>query len=215
MPVRTVAEYLPRCGYTPKRPGRPARGQDPAEGRRGWPAPSPALAARAARAGAASHWGAATGVARHEPRGRGYAGIGEPPALAVTPDRLRVHASATRTKPGTVRFLPCTATFAAAVFRTFRKRWLPEVPRKRFLLGDPHPAPEAAAGDAWREPQRDRSERFAWPGRAPAWNPEAYVNQDLNSQGQAERLPERRADLPSPLQRLRTQLQTLPDQVKH
>jgi hypothetical protein len=41
------------------------------------------------------------------------------------------------------------------------------------------------------------------------------VNQDLKSQGHAERLPETRADLPSPLQRLRTQLQTLPDQVKN
>ena len=56
MPVRTVGEYLKRWGYTPKKPRRRARRQDPAEVRRWLRWTYPVIEARAGREGAEIHW---------------------------------------------------------------------------------------------------------------------------------------------------------------
>src|SRR5262245_17458139 len=56
LPLRTVGEYLRRWGYTPKRPNRRSRHQDPVEVQTWLTRTYPALAARAARAGREIPW---------------------------------------------------------------------------------------------------------------------------------------------------------------
>jgi len=214
MPLRTVGAYLRRWGYTPKRPSRRARGQVPREVRRWLTDTYPAIAARAAREGAVIHWGDETGVASNEPRGRGYARIGDTPVIDVTTDRFRVNLISAITNQGKVRFMTYTRTLTTAVFLAFLNRLLQEVPRKIFLIVDPHPVHDAAAVAAWLEQHRARIEMFSLPRRAPELNPDEYLNNDLKSHIHAERMPETRPELQSNLQRFMTKLQGLPERVK-
>ena len=84
MPVRTVGEYLARWGYTSKRPGRHARGQDADEVREWLDSTYPEIEARAAREGADIHWGDETGLSSNAHPGRGYARVGQTPELPVS-----------------------------------------------------------------------------------------------------------------------------------
>jgi transposase len=79
MPLRTVGAYLQRWGYSPKRPRRKSRQQDPAEVRQWLDQTYPAIAARAACAGAEIHWCDEIGVGANEHPGRGYARVGRTP----------------------------------------------------------------------------------------------------------------------------------------
>ncbi|HEY7159191.1 MAG TPA: winged helix-turn-helix domain-containing protein, partial [Gemmataceae bacterium] len=90
MPLRTVGEYLRRWGYTPKRPRRRARRQDPAEVRQWLEKTYPAIKRRAAHVGAEIHWGDETGVGANEHPGRGYARVGQTPEMKVSGERFRV-----------------------------------------------------------------------------------------------------------------------------
>src|SRR5947209_12027341 len=90
VPVRTVGEYLRRWGYTSKRPGRHARGQDADEVREWVDSTYPEIEARVAREGADIHWGDETGLTGNDHPGRGYARVGQTPELPVLRDRPRV-----------------------------------------------------------------------------------------------------------------------------
>jgi transposase len=71
MPVRTVGEYLRRWGYTPKKPRRKARRQDPVEVRQWLEKTYPAIEARAATEKAEIPWCDETGVSANDHPGRG------------------------------------------------------------------------------------------------------------------------------------------------
>lgn len=85
LPIRTVGDYLRRWGYTPKRPSRRSRRQDPAEVQTWLRQTYPAIAARADPEGAEIHWCGKPGSGQRAPRARvrlggadpGYGGIGE------------------------------------------------------------------------------------------------------------------------------------------
>src|SRR5207244_2353750 len=70
---RTVGHYLRRWDFTPKRPRRHARDQDPEEVREWLEETYPAIEARAQQEGAEIHWGDEVGVAADQQPGRGYA----------------------------------------------------------------------------------------------------------------------------------------------
>ena len=74
--VRTVGLYLQRWGFTPKRPRRHARDQDPEEVRQWLEETYPAIEQRARREGAEIHWGDEVGVAADQQPARLRAGGG-------------------------------------------------------------------------------------------------------------------------------------------
>jgi transposase len=214
MPLRTVGEYLRRWGYTPKKPRRQARRQDPAEVRAWLEKTYPALQRRAAREGAEIHWGDETGVGAQEHPGRGYARVGETPEMRVSGERFRVNMVSTITNQGKVRFLTYTSTLTAAVFLVFLQRLLRGARRKIFLILDRHPAHEAEAVAEWVGQQGGRIELFWLPRRAPERNPDEYLNNELKGQVNAEHLPETRAELESNFQRFMNKLMDLPKHVR-
>ncbi|MGL4554985.1 MAG: winged helix-turn-helix domain-containing protein [Gemmataceae bacterium] len=71
--VRTVGLYLQRWGYTPQRPARRARKQNPDEVKQWLEAAYPGIAARARREGARVLWCDEVGVAADHHPGYGYA----------------------------------------------------------------------------------------------------------------------------------------------
>jgi transposase len=172
MPLRTVGEYLRRWGYTPQRPSRRWRHQDPAEVRAWLRASYPAIAARAAREGAEIHWCDETGGGANEHPGRGYARVGQPPERKVSGEPLRVNEVSTITNQGKVRFLTATRTRTAAVFRVFLGRLRHGARQKIFRIRDRHPAPAAQAVADGVAEQEGRIDWFFRPRQAGELNPD-------------------------------------------
>ena len=214
MPLRTVGAYLRRWGYTPHRPRRRARRQDPEEIRRWLTFTYPLIAARAAREGAEVHWCDETGASAHEHAGRGYARVGATPELPVSGERFRVNLVSAITNEGKVRFMTYTSTLTAAVFLVFLGRLLRGARKKVFLILDRHPAHEAQAVAEWVGRHAERIELFFLPRRAPELNPGEYLNNEVKGQVNAERLPDTRPELESHFQRFMNKLKGLPAHVK-
>jgi transposase len=81
--LRTVGAYLRRWGYTPQRPARKARKQDPEEVRQWLDEVYPELVARAEAEDADIYWCDEMGVGIDTYPGRGYARPGQPPLKEV------------------------------------------------------------------------------------------------------------------------------------
>jgi transposase len=214
MPVRTIGEYLRRWGYTPKRPGRKARDQDPEEVRRWLQETYPQVAARAAREGAEVHWVDEMGVGANEHGGRGYARVGAKAEVLVSGKRFRVNLISAITNQGKVRFMTYTGTLTALVFLAFLQRLLRGARKKIFLVIDPHPAHEAQVVADWVAERADRIELVPLPKRTPELNPTEYLNNDVRGQVHAEPLPNNAKELESTFERVMTKLKHLAAHVK-
>lgn len=214
MPVRTGGEYLRRWGYTPKRPRRKARRQDPVEVREWLEKTYPALEARAAREDAEIHWCDEMGVGANEQRGRSYARVGTTPEMNVSGDKFRINLIATITNQGQVRFMTYKDTLTAAVFLVFLSRLLRGATKKVFVIVDRLRAHEAAAVAAWVAERSQQIELFYLPRRAAELNPDEYLNNDAKGGVNAERMPDDQEELRSNLQRFMHKLAHLPERIR-
>src|SRR5262249_10079812 len=106
--VRTVGHYLRRWGFTPKRPRRHARDQDPEEVRQWLEETYPAIEARAAREGATIHWCDEVGVAADATPARGYAPEGQRATMEVPGPHTRASQVSAVTAAGQVHFMTYT-----------------------------------------------------------------------------------------------------------
>jgi hypothetical protein len=114
--VGTAGEYLKRWGYTPKKPRRHARHQDPEEVRQWLEETYPALERRADREGATIFWCDETGVVADACPARGYAREGQPATLDVPEPHVRSNQVAAISNDGKVRFLTYAGTMHALLF---------------------------------------------------------------------------------------------------
>ena len=108
--IRTVGAYLRRWGYTPQRPARKARKQDPEEVRRWLEETYPAVVERAAAEGAELFWCDEEGVSMDDYRGRGYARPGHTPVKEVAGGHGRVNVVSAISNQGEAHFLTFTQT---------------------------------------------------------------------------------------------------------
>jgi len=160
---RTVGHYLRRWNFTPKRPRRHARDQDPEEVQQWLDETYPAIEARAEREGAEIHWGDEVGVAADQQPARGYAPRGEPATQEVPDRHVRASQISTITNRGEVRFMTYTRTMDAALFLVFLGRLLRSTTGKVFLIVDRLRAHMTPAVQAWVAARRDRLEVFYLP----------------------------------------------------
>ena len=211
--VRTVGLYLRRWGFTARRPRRHARDQDPEEVRQWLEETYPAIAARAAREGAAIHWCDEVGVAADEHPARGYAPQGEPATLDVPDRHIRANQISTMTNAGQVRFMTYLGTMTAALFLVFLGRLLRSTTGTVFLIVDRLQAHRTPDVKAWLAAHQDRIEVFELPRYAPELNPEEYLNNDLKGQVNEAGLPHDKYEVRSRIQAFMRQLLHLPERV--
>lgn len=211
--LRTVGEYLKRWGYTPQKPRRKNRSQDPKEVRKWLEKTYPALEARAAREDAEIHWCDEMGIGANDSSGRGYSRVGQTPELQVSGQRFRVNMVSTITNQGKLRFMTYTGTMTAVVFISFLERLLRGADKKIFLIVDRLKVHTSAAVDAWVAERRDRIEIFTLPRGTPELNPDEYLNNDTKRGVNAARLPETRDELRSNLQCFMHKLVNLPQHI--
>lgn len=210
---RTVGHYLRRWNFTPKRPRRHARDQDPEEVQQWLDETYPAIEARAEREGAEIHWGDEVGVAADQQPARGYAPRGEPATQEVPDRHLRASQISTITNRGEVHFMTYTRTMDAALFLVFLERLLRSTTGKVFLIVDRLRAHMTPAVQAWVAARRDRLEVFYLPRYAPELNPDEYLNNDLKGQVHTAGLPHDKAAVRSHIQEFMRRLLHLPERV--
>jgi transposase len=193
--IRTVGAYLRRWGYTPQRPARKARKQDPEEVRRWLEETYPAVVERAAAEGAEIFWCDEEGISIDDYRGRGYARPGHTPVKEVAGSHQRVNVVSAISNRGEAHFLTFTGTLDTPVFLTFLERLLAAVGTKVFLILDRLRAPDNAEVEAWVAARRERIELIPLPKYAPERNVVEYLNNDVKAEVNAAELPEDQEEL--------------------
>lgn len=214
LPVRTAGLYLRRWGFSPKRPRRKARQQDPAEVQEWLEKTYPAVAARAEREGADVWWGDETGMDADESRDRGYARRGQTPEKEVSGDRRRVNVVAAITARGQLEFETSLKTMTAERFICFLAALEAAAPRKVVLIVDrlrAHLTPEVLD---WMADHQERIILVALPRYAPELNPVEYMNNNLKEVVNAIGLPSGAEELLLNIQRFLMALKRQPERVR-
>ena len=211
--VRTVGLYLQRWGFTPKRPRRHARDQDPDEVRQWLEETYPAIEERARQEKADIYWGDEVGVAADQQPDKGYAPKGEAATMDVPDPHVRANQMSAINNEGKVHFMTYLATMNAALFLVFLERLLRSTTGKVFLIVDrlrAHMTPDVVA---WVTAHRERLEVFYLPRYAPELNADEYLNHDLKETVNATGLPHNRVEVRSRIQDFMRKLLHLPQRV--
>lgn len=192
---RTVGQYLRRWGYTPKKPQRHARKQDPDEVTQWLEETYPAIEEQAARENAEILWTDAVGVqANHHP-GKSYAHEGERATMSVPAPHIRVNQITAISNEGTVRFMTYKGMMNTATFLLFLMKLVEGASRKILLIADGLRAHTTPQVEAWLEEHKDQIEMFYLPAYAPERNPVEYLNDNLKGSVNEVGLPENRGAL--------------------
>jgi hypothetical protein len=193
---RTVGAYLRRWGYTPKRPARRAREQDPDEGEQWLEETYPAIEGQAEREGAEILGADEVGVRADQHPGYGYPREGERATMAVPRPHIRVNQIAAISNEGAVRFMTCCqGALNAAVFLVFLGKRIAGATRKVLRIVDQlqaHQTPEVAE---WVQAHKGRIELFYLPAYSPELNPVEYLNNDRKGAVNKAGLPDDRGTL--------------------
>jgi transposase len=179
---RSVGTYLRRWGYTPKRPSRRAKRQDPDAVERWLLETYPAIERQAEREHADIFWTDEVGVQADRHPGRSYARQGERATMSVPAPHIRVNQISAISNDGAVRFLTYKGSLNAAVFLLFLQKLIAGASRKVLLIADglgAHKTPEVLA---WVAANREQIEVFYLPAYSPELNPVEYLNHDLKEQ---------------------------------
>jgi transposase len=212
---RTVGEYLKRWGYTAKKPRRRAREQDPEEVRQWLEETYPAIERQAEEEGAEIYWCDETGVAADQYAGYGYAREGQAATVEVPDPHLRMDQISAISNRGDVRFMTHAKAMNAALFLVFLGRLLRGTTGKIFLIVDRLQAHDTPEVRAWAATRRDRLELFFLPRRAPEYNPDEYLNNDMKGGVNAAGLPDSKGEQRSRMQRFMRRLLHLPEHVRN
>lgn len=210
---RTVGQYLRRWGYTPEKPARHAREQDPDEAEEWLEKTYPAIEARAAREDAEILWCDEVGVAADHHPGRGYAREGERATMPVPGSHIRVNQIAAIGNAGKVRFMTYKGSLNAAVFLVFLAKLIRGARRKIFLIADRLQAHRTPGVNDWVAAHADRIEVFYLPPYSPEMNPVEYMNNDMKGEVNKAGLPDDRETLLTRIVAFMNELAGLPKHV--
>ena len=210
---RTVGQYLRRWGYTPKKPSRRGRRQDPDEVEQWLLDTYPALEAQADREKAEILWTDEVGVAADHHPGTGYARKGERALLDVPAPHIRVNQISAISNEGTVRFMTYKGMLTAVVFLDFLQRLVSQAPRKILRIADRLRAHKTAAVQAWLSEHKTQIEVFYLPPYSPELNPVEYLNGDMKATVNEAGLPDDRPALQDRMLRFIDKLARLPAHV--
>jgi transposase len=181
MPVRTVGEYLKRWGFTPQKPVKRAKEQNPEAVERWLKTEYPKVAAMAKKEKAEIYWGDETGVQNEANRIRGYGPKGKTPLLRVTAKKARISMVSAITNEGKVRFMVYREAMTQAKLITFMGRLTRDTGRKVYLILDNLKAHHGKKVAEWLEKHKKEIAVFYLPSYSPEMNPDEYLNSDLKT----------------------------------
>jgi transposase len=213
MPIRTVGQYLKRWGYSPQKPHRKDKRQDPEKVQEWLGNIYPAIEEAANEQGGEIHWLDEKGVGSNEYAGRSYAPVGQTPEIEVMSHPCQMNVISTVANNGQVHFMTYKQTMTAVLYLVFLNRLAAGAKKKIFLIVDRLPAHTAGVVEAWLDGREDKIEMFYLPPGAPELNPVEYMNNDIHSGVNAARLPDNQGELRSHVQRFMQKLAKLPQRI--
>jgi transposase len=214
MPIRTVGEYLKRWGFTPQKPVKRAREQNPRAVEQWLKEEYPAIAAKAKKEKAEIYWGDETGVQNEANRFRGYGLKGKAPVLSVTAKRAHISMISAITNEGKVRFMVYNEAMTQQKLITFMGRLIKDAGRKVYLILDNLKAHHGRIVAEWLEQHTDEIAIFYLPPYTPEMNPDEYLNGDLKTRVHSGTLPVTESDLRHKTQSFMRMLVKRPHRVK-
>ncbi len=210
---RTVGQYLRRWGYTPKKPSRHGRKQDPDEVEQWLLETYPAIEVQAFRENAEILWTDEVGVAADHHPGTGYARQGERATMDVPQPHIRINQISAISNEGTVQFMTYSGMLNAAVFLQFLQRLVAGSRRKILLIADRLQAHKTPAVQTWLAEHAAQIEVFYLPAYSPEMNPVEYLNNDMKATVNEASLPESRSALKMRVEAFMNKLATVPSHV--
>ena len=210
---RTVGQYLRRWGYTPKKPSRHGRHQDPDEVEQWLEETYPAIEVQALRENAEILWTDEVGVAADHHPGTGYARQGERATMDVPGPHIRVNQISAISNEGRVQFMTYQGMLTAAVFLQFLQRLVAGSRRKILLIADRLQAHKTPEVQAWLADHQAQIEVFYLPAYSPELNPVEYLNNDMKGTVNEAGLPDNRGVLQTRIQGFMNQLVGMPAHV--
>lgn len=214
MPIRTVGEYLKRWGFTPQKPVKRAREQNPKAVEQWLKEEYPAIAAMAKKEKAEIYWGDETGVQNDANRFRGYGLKGRAPVLRVPAKRAHISMISAITNEGKVRFMVYKEAMTQQKLITFMQRLVKDAGRKVYLILDNLRPHHGRLVGEWCEKHKDKIAVFYLPPYAPEMNPDEYLNGDLKTRVHSGTLPVTESDLKHKTQSFMRMLVKRPHRVK-
>jgi transposase len=157
---RTVSKYTKRWGFTPQRPAKVAREQDPAALKRWRDEEFPAIIKRAVNESAEIQWEDETGVSLATFYARSYAPKGKTPTIRLSAKRASLSMISSISHRGDLRFMLYNGGLNADIFLVFLKRLVRDTPKKIFLICDNLSVHKAKTVRAWEKEHRDKIELF-------------------------------------------------------
>ena len=152
MPIRTVGMYLARWGFTPQKPVKKAREQNP-EAMDQWLKDriSPNRQAGQRRRKQRFYWGDETGIQNEANRTRGYSPQGIKPILRISSKKERISMISAINNEGKVRFMIYRESMTSSRLITFMKRLIRDAGRKVYLILDNLKTHHSKAVTQWLE----------------------------------------------------------------
>jgi transposase len=191
---RTVGLYLSRWGYTPKKPTRHSRKQDPDEVQKWLNETYPAIEEQAQKEDAEVMWADEVGVqADHHP-GTSYAPQGERATADVPGPHIRVNQITAISNEGEVRFMTYE-TMKWPVFLLFLQKLVEGATRKILLIVDRLQAHKTPEVEQWLQANKGKIEVFYLPTYSPELNPVEYLNNDAKGQVNKAGMPDNKGGL--------------------
>ena len=181
MPIRTVGEYLKRWGFTPQKPIKRAKEQNPAAVEQWLKNEYPKIACDAKKEKAEIYWGDETGVQNEANRVRGYGPKGVTPVLKVTAKRAHISMISAITNEGKVRFMIYREAMTQAKLIVFMSRLIRDAERKVYLILDNLKVHHGKKVAEWLEAHKEQIVVFYLPSYSPELNPDEYLNGNLKA----------------------------------
>ena len=179
MPIRTVGEYLKRWGFTPQKPVKRAREQNPEAVERWLKTDYPKIVTLARKEKAEIYWGDETGVQNEANRIRGYGPKGRTPVLRVSAKREHLSTISAINNEGRIRFMIYREAMTFQKLITFMTRLIRDAGRKVYLILDNLKAHHSKKVTEWLTAHKDQIAVFYLPPYSPELNPDEYLNGDL------------------------------------
>ena len=214
MPIRTVGEYLKRWGFTPQKPIKRAKEQNPAAVEQWLKNEYPKIARTAKKERAEIYWGDETGVQNEANRVRGYGPKGMTPVLRVTSKRAHIAMASAITNEGKVRFMVYNEAMTQEKLITFMSRLIRDSGRKVYLILDNLKVHHGKKVTEWLEAYKKKIAVFYLPSYSPELNPDEYLNGDLKTRVHCGTYAGTEADLRHKTQSFMRMLVRRPHRVK-
>ncbi len=193
--VWTVGRLLKDLNFTPQKPARRAREQNPLAVMHWMEEEYPAIRAEAARRGATILWGDEMGLRSDDQLGRTWGLRGHTPVVDVSGKRFQCNMISALSNRGRLYFSVFKDSFVQSVFLDFLSRLLKQVKRPIVLIVDGHPVHRSKAVATFVAKQQGRMKLLFLPTYSPELNPDELLNQDVKTNTVRKQRPENQAQM--------------------